>query len=68
MKLISILDETDLKIIELIMENLKPREIAHKLWKDPGYIRVKIFRLRKHFNAYSTEHLIEILSSESTAA
>lgn len=67
MKMISVLDETDMKIIELLSQGDQPRDIAHKLWMRGGTVRQRLFRLRLHFRCYSNSQLIEYFYRQESA-
>lgn len=67
MKVTSILDETDIAILNHLREGCLPKDIAHKLWKGNGYIHTRLARLRKRFKCYTTDQLRELLQYESVA-
>ena len=64
MKLVATLDETDKKIIELLLQGHAPKEIAHKLWKSKASIHKRLLTLRRHHNCSTTIQLISVLGKE----
>jgi DNA-binding NarL/FixJ family response regulator len=64
MKLIPTLDETDNRIIELLLEGFSSKDIAHKIWKSQGSVRKRLHNLRKHYQCDTTQQLIIKLLKE----